>query len=87
MVKNIIQLSVQAGKGDEVKEIYQRHFQALRAEGDKIQGYEIYVDDADDGVVFAVKTFDSAEDFERHSKSAALESFLAELKSVLAGPP
>ena len=86
MIKNIIQLTLQPGKRDALLGLYERHFKALRDEGDKVAAYEIYLDSADETVGFVVKTFDSEADHDAHNSSPALRAFLAELKEVSAGP-
>ena len=83
MIRNIIQLKLRPGKVDEVVALYGRHFDALKLEGDRVKSYEVFVDRNDPTVVFALKSFGSEEDLQKHNNSGALRAFLGELREYI----
>lgn len=85
MIRNIIQLKVKSGKADELAALYGRHFKALKASGDTVKSYEVYLDRRDDTIAYSLKTFDIEADVNAHNSSAELKDFLGELKEYIDG--
>ena len=85
MITNVIQMKLKKGKADDLKDLYQRHFKALKDADDKVKSYDVYIDRKDDTLAYTVKTFDTESNLKAHNESNELERFFGELKELIEG--